>query len=74
MTNWTWANGPNNVKSCTCLSIYSQLPVRALNCLADANVESSTVKGAQLSNITSVPTAWNWTYATKSSDIRADVS
>ncbi|EIM80569.1 endocellulase [Stereum hirsutum FP-91666 SS1] len=55
MTNWTWANGPNNVKSY-------------------ANVESSTVKGAQLSNITSVPTAWNWTYATKSSDIRADVS
>ncbi|KAI0067653.1 endocellulase [Artomyces pyxidatus] len=55
MTNWTWANANNNVKSY-------------------ANVQSNTAKGVQLSAITSAPTVWNWTYATQSSGIRADVS
>ncbi|KAF7789984.1 hypothetical protein EIP86_000932 [Pleurotus ostreatoroseus] len=54
-TNWTWANGPNNVKSY-------------------ANVLHNTAKGMQLSQITSAPTAWNWTYLTESEGIRADVS
>ncbi|KAI0050777.1 glycoside hydrolase family 12 protein [Auriscalpium vulgare] len=39
-----------------------------------ANVLSSSAKGVQLSAVTSAPTAWNWTYATQSSGIRADVS
>jgi len=39
-----------------------------------ANVESTTVKGIQLSALQSAPTAWSWTYKTASSGIRADVS
>ncbi|KAJ7270068.1 endocellulase [Mycena haematopus] len=55
VTNYTWANGPNNVKSY-------------------ANVESTASKGVQLQNMASAPTSWNWSYATQSSGIRADVS
>ncbi|KAJ7125186.1 endocellulase [Mycena epipterygia] len=54
-TNYTWANGPNNVKSY-------------------ANVESVASKGVQLANVASAPTVWDWTYATQSSGIRADVA
>jgi len=39
-----------------------------------ANVEHNTAKGVQLQNIATAPTAWNWTYQTQSSGIRADVS
>ncbi|KAJ7188769.1 endocellulase [Mycena filopes] len=54
-TNYTWANGPNNVKSY-------------------ANVESVASKGVQLANVVSAPTSWNWTYASQSAGIRADVA
>ncbi|KAF7362309.1 Xyloglucan-specific endo-beta-1,4-glucanase A [Mycena venus] len=54
-TNYTWANGPNQVKSY-------------------ANVESVASKGVQLQNVASAPTLWNWTYATQSVGIRADVA
>ncbi|KII95623.1 glycoside hydrolase family 12 protein [Plicaturopsis crispa FD-325 SS-3] len=39
-----------------------------------ANVQSNIVQGAQLSNISSAPTSWSWTYETESEGIRADVS
>ncbi|THH02955.1 hypothetical protein EW145_g6660 [Phellinidium pouzarii] len=39
-----------------------------------ANVESNTAKGIQLSNLSTVPTSWSWTYKTQSTGIRADVS
>ncbi|KAH8110276.1 endocellulase [Phellopilus nigrolimitatus] len=39
-----------------------------------ANVLSSTAKGVQLSNISTAPTSWSWTYKTQSEGIRADVS
>jgi xyloglucan-specific endo-beta-1,4-glucanase len=54
-TTWTWAGGPNSVKSY-------------------ANVQSSTAKGMTLASIASAPTAWSWSYASVSSDVRADVS
>ncbi|KIY65324.1 glycoside hydrolase family 12 protein [Cylindrobasidium torrendii FP15055 ss-10] len=54
-TNWTWADGPNSVKSY-------------------ANVESTTAKGVQLSEITTAPTTWIWEHETQSDGIRADVA
>ncbi|KAJ7072698.1 endocellulase [Mycena amicta] len=54
-TNYTWANGPNQVKSY-------------------ANVLSNASKGVQLQNVASAPTSWNWTYASQSAGIRADVA
>ncbi|KAF8146864.1 endocellulase [Mycena galopus ATCC 62051] len=39
-----------------------------------ANVQSTAAHGVQLQNIASAPTTWNWTYATQSVGIRADVS
>ncbi|PSR70920.1 hypothetical protein PHLCEN_2v13192 [Hermanssonia centrifuga] len=55
MTNWTWADAPNNVKSY-------------------ANLQHNTAMGMQLSQITTAPTVWNWTYLAESEGIRADVS
>jgi xyloglucan-specific endo-beta-1,4-glucanase len=40
----------------------------------DANVQSTTALGVQLSAIKSAPTAWTWHYDTQSAGIRADVS
>ncbi|KAF9257397.1 endocellulase [Marasmius fiardii PR-910] len=39
-----------------------------------ANVESQVAKGVQLQNIASVPTAWAWSYQSKSNPIRANVA
>ncbi|KAF7351031.1 Xyloglucan-specific endo-beta-1,4-glucanase A [Mycena sanguinolenta] len=55
VTSYTWANGPNQVKSY-------------------ANVISNAAKGVQLQNVASAPTSWDWTYASQSVGIRADVS
>ncbi|KAJ3537539.1 hypothetical protein NM688_g6675 [Phlebia brevispora] len=39
-----------------------------------ANILHNTAKGMQLSQITTAPTAWTWTYLEESQGIRADVS
>ncbi|KAJ7188781.1 endocellulase [Mycena filopes] len=54
-TNYTWADGPSDVKSY-------------------ANVISNTAKGVRLANISSLATSWEWSYASQSAGLRADVS
>jgi len=39
-----------------------------------ANVESTTVKGIQLSALQTAPTSWSWSYGSASDGLRADVS
>ncbi|KZW03267.1 concanavalin A-like lectin/glucanase [Exidia glandulosa HHB12029] len=39
-----------------------------------ANVEHQTAKGMKLSEISSMPSTWNWEYQTVSDGVRADVS
>lgn len=73
-TNYTWANNPNNVKSCQYdyMRGYPQ-PLLTSSC-ADPNLESTVAKGVQLQNIAAANTVWNWTYTTQSSGLRADVA
>ncbi|KAH7099032.1 concanavalin A-like lectin/glucanase domain-containing protein [Auriculariales sp. MPI-PUGE-AT-0066] len=39
-----------------------------------ANVEHITAKGVKLSDVSSVPSVWNWIHQAPSSDLRADVA
>ncbi|KAJ7876122.1 endoglucanase [Mycena olivaceomarginata] len=57
-TNYTWANGPNQVKSCAHFFQSHGWWLKMMKCRRQP----------------SAPTLWDWTYATQSVGIRADVA